>query len=93
MLFHTFGNKANKIMILIHGVLTPWQIWQDAINYFSKEYYVIVPVWDGHVEEETSECLSVENEANKIIEYVLKIMIEKFVLCVDYLWVEQQCKF
>ncbi len=71
MRFHTFGNKKNKIMILIHGVLTPWQIWQEQINYFEKEYYVIVPALDGHVEEEVSEYISVEDEADKIIEYVI----------------------
>lgn len=72
MRFHTFGDIANQKMILVHGVLSPWQIWQDAINHFSKKYYVIVPALDGHIEEEPSEYLSVEDEANKIIAHVLK---------------------
>ncbi len=71
MRFHTFGNKENKIMLLIHGVLTPWQIWQEQIEYFSKKYYVIVPALDGHVEEEASEYKSVENEAEQIIRFIL----------------------
>lgn len=72
MRFHTFGNVNNKKIILVHGVLTPWQIWNDAIEHYSKDYFVIVPALDGHIEEETSEFISVEDEAEKIVTYVLK---------------------
>ena len=30
MIFHTYGNKENKAVVLIHGMLTPWQIWNYA---------------------------------------------------------------
>ena len=70
MIFHTFGDKKNKTMLLIHGVLTPWQIWQDVINAFCKDYFVIVPALDAHVEELKSDFISVENEAEKIISYI-----------------------
>lgn len=72
MRFHTFGSSENKIMILIHGVLTPWQIWQEQIDYFSQKYFVIVPALDGHIEEEASEYKSVSDEADKIVDYVLE---------------------
>ncbi len=71
MRFHTFGSSENKIMILIHGVLTPWQIWQEQIDYFPEKYFVIVPALDGHIEEEASEYKSVSDEADKIADYVL----------------------
>ena len=71
MRFHTFGDGNKKIMVLIHGVLTPWQIWQEHAKYFEKDYLVVVPALDGHVEEEASEYISVEDEANKIIDYVI----------------------
>lgn len=71
MRFHTFGNIDNRKMILVHGVLTPWQIWNDAIEHFSKNYFVIVPALDGHIEEEVSEYISVDDEAKKITSYVL----------------------
>lgn len=72
MRFHTFGSSENKIMILIHGVLTPWQIWQEQIDYFSGEYFVIVPALDGHIEEEASEYKSVSDEADMIADYVIE---------------------
>ena len=59
-------------MILVHGMLNPWQIWEDAAARFSKEYYVIVPELDGHTEEEKSFFVSVEEEAEAIRKYVLE---------------------
>ncbi|MBQ7433616.1 MAG: alpha/beta hydrolase [Lachnospiraceae bacterium] len=61
--------KRNK---LIHGMLTPWQIWEDAAAYFSREYCVVIPELDGHTEDVTSRFLSVKNEAAQIKEYLLK---------------------
>lgn len=72
MNFHTFGNKSNKVVMLIHGMLTPWQIWEDAAEYFSKEYYVVIPELDGHTEQNSSEFVSVEKEAEKLAEYIRK---------------------
>ncbi len=37
MNIHTFGDKNNKAVILIHGMLTPWQMWQDAMLGSKKE--------------------------------------------------------
>ncbi len=71
MKFHEFGDKSNPLIILIHGVLTPWQMWEKQIEYFSDRYFVIVPALDAHVEEEPSEYISADDEAEKISEYVL----------------------
>lgn len=68
--FHEFGDKHNKIMILIHGALTPWQIWQEQIDFFKENYFIIVPALDAHVEEEPSEYVSLEQEARAIEDYV-----------------------
>lgn len=70
MVFHTFGDKDNKAVVLIHGVLCPWQIWTDAIDNFKDRYYVIVPELDGHTQSEKSTFLSVDEEASKISEYI-----------------------
>lgn len=72
MRFHTFGNKDNKIVVFIHGALTPWQIWKKQIEYFKSKYFVIVPALYAHVEEEQSEFISIEQEAESIAEYILE---------------------
>ena len=70
MIFHTFGDKENKAVILVHGMLNPWQIWNKAIEKFSRTYYVIVPELDAHTEETESAFISVEDEAAKILTYI-----------------------
>ncbi len=70
MKFHTFGRNKNKAVLLIHGVLCPWQIWQPMIDFLQDKYYVIVPALDGHTEDEPTEFISVEREAEQIEKYV-----------------------
>ena len=70
MIFHTFGNKENKAVMLIHGMLCPWQIWNTAIEKFRENYYVIVPELDAHTEEVPTAFESIEDEAEKICEYI-----------------------
>ena len=72
MIFHTYGNRENKAVVLIHGMLTPWQIWNTAIEKFKNDYYVVVPELDAHTEETPTVFHSVEEEAEQIREYIVK---------------------
>jgi pimeloyl-ACP methyl ester carboxylesterase len=72
MNFHTFGNDSGKTILLIHGMLNPWQIWKEVSDAFSNEYYVIIPELDAHTQEEASEFISVDDEAVKIRDYLQK---------------------
>ena len=72
MIFHTFGNAESKVIMLIHGMLTPWQIWEDAVSVLTKEYYVVVPELDAHTEDKTSRFSSVQNEAEQIRDYIIQ---------------------
>ena len=72
MVFHAYGNKENKAVVLIHGMLTPYQIWNRVAQEFAGSNYVIVPELDAHTEDETSAFISVEDEARKITDYITK---------------------
>ena len=72
MIFHTYGKKENKAIVLIHGVLTPWQIWNTAIRKFKRNYYVIVPELDAHTEVTPTVFHSVGEEADKIHDYIME---------------------
>ncbi len=72
MIFHTFGNTESKVIMLIHGMLTPRQIWEDAVSVLAKEYYVVVPELDAHTEDRPSSFLSAENEAEQIRDYIMQ---------------------
>lgn len=67
MNFHRFGSKDAPKMILIHGVLTPWKIWNKQIEHLSKNYYVIVVALNAHVEEEVSEFVSMSYYLNYLL--------------------------
>ena len=82
MQIHTFGDKDNKVVVLIHGMLTPWQMWQDAIEYFKKDYYIVVPELDAHTQHEISRFESVQAEADKISKYIKENLGGKvYMLC------------
>ena len=70
MKLHTFGDSSKPAVILVHGVLTPWQIWEEAICYFKADYYVLVPALDSHVEEYPSDFHSIGDEAYQIETYI-----------------------
>ena len=72
MIFHTFGNSENNAVMLIHGVLNPWQIWEDAVSVLSNDYFVIVPELDAHTEDKPSRFISVEKEAEQLRDYLVK---------------------
>lgn len=71
MLFHTFGNPDNKAIVLVHGVLTPWQMWEYQTDKLKDDYYVLIPALDAHTEETVSEFVSVEKEAEEIENYII----------------------
>lgn len=43
-----FGNKEKQKIILIHGFQSPYQLWEDYIKYYEKDYHIIVPILQGH---------------------------------------------
>lgn len=61
-----FGDKRNKAILLIHGAVIPWQMWMPQIEHFSKSYFVMVPVLDGHDTESESVFTTVEQAASDI---------------------------
>lgn len=67
MKLHEFGNVNAPTMVLIHGVLTPWQIWDAQIRSFEKDYHIFVVALSAHTEEEASEFISLEAEVSDII--------------------------
>lgn len=72
MQFKEFGNKQHQAIILIHGYGISWRMWQPQIKAFSNDYFVIVPVLDGHDTENNSTFTTVEKAAADIIDYVLQ---------------------
>lgn len=70
MLVHKFCTGNKPIMVLIHGFLTPWQIWMPQISAFENDYDIFVIALNAHTEENTSEFVSVSEEAKNIVRYL-----------------------
>lgn len=69
MQIHKFLDGSKPVMVLIHGVLTPWQIWTPQITAFKERYNIYAVALSAHTEENASEFVSLSAEINDIIEY------------------------
>lgn len=69
MLVHEFVDGNKPTMVLIHGVLTPWQIWMPQITAFKQKYNIYAVALNAHTEEAACEFVSVSAEAEEITEY------------------------
>lgn len=82
MQVHEFIEGKKPVMVLIHGVLTPWQIWMPQIEAFKEQYNVYAIALNAHTEEGASEFISATAEAEEIVQYFQKQNIESIdVLC------------
>ena len=66
-----FGNKENKKIILIHGFQSPYQVWNEYIEYYKDKYHIIVPILQGHNPKKKEEFVSFKESAKEIEEYII----------------------
>lgn len=81
MVVHEFIDGNKPVMVLVHGVLTPWQVWTPQITFFKERYDVYAIALDAHIEDKESKFTSVADEADKIIKYFQ----EKNIMQIDVL--------
>ena len=102
MKMHLYGLPENPKMLLIHGVLMPWQVWEPQIQYYKEKYHVLVVELDGHTQDKPSRFVSAEMQAQKIEKYCEDREIESFaVVCglsiggviAQILWSNQKLHF
>ena len=66
-----FGNKNNKKIILIHGFQSPYQVWDEYIEYYKSDYHIIVPILPGHNPKKKEEFISFKECAKEIEDYLI----------------------
>lgn len=82
MLVHEFVDGTKPVMVLVHGLLTPWQVWTPQIDSFRSRYNIYAIALNAHTEEAASEFLSVSAEAEEITAYFEQKNIDTIdVLC------------
>lgn len=68
MIFHTFGNKNNKAVLLIHTLFTSADFFAPIRELLAKDYFVITPTLTGHYEN--SVYVSTSDEIRQIKEFL-----------------------
>lgn len=64
-----FGNLNDKKLVLIHGFQCPYTILDDYINYYKKDFHIIVPVLPGHNPNKKEEFISIQQSVKEFEEY------------------------
>lgn len=68
MRFQTFGDKNNKVVLLIHTLFTNANFFAPITQLLAKNYFVIVPTLSGHYEN--SVFVSTTDEIRQIKEFL-----------------------
>ena len=66
-----YGNPKQDKIILIHGFESPYQIWDDYVEYYKKDYCVIVPILTGHNVNENTDFESFEKCVKELEDYYI----------------------
>jgi len=70
MIFKEFGKIKNPTIILLHGGGLSWWMWKRQIEVLSENYFVVTPILDGHGDDYETDFVSIENSAQKVIDYI-----------------------
>lgn len=73
MNFKTYGNRDNRAIILLQGAFVSWKMWSKYIETFIQDYYVIIPILDGHDVENKSTFTTIQKSASDIADYICEI--------------------
>ena len=70
MIFKEFGKKELPVIILLHGGgLSYWSL-NNIVKNLIYNYYVVTPIIDGHGDDGENIFISIEESANKLIQYI-----------------------
>lgn len=75
MKFMAMGEKSNPVVVMLTGSFCPGECLENIYSRL-KEYYVIVPTYNGHYEG-SKDFTTRENEAREILEYLASLHIEE----------------
>ncbi|MEX1378377.1 MAG: alpha/beta hydrolase [Eubacteriales bacterium] len=70
MKFREFGTKGNKPIMLLHGGGLSWWSLKPHIQALKNDYFIIAPTIDGHGDDSQTTFTSIEECADKIVNYI-----------------------
>lgn len=69
MLFHTYGNKEKRSLLLIHGLGVSHEIFLPLIDLLKDDFYIVAVGIDGFLLGQTSQYTSVDDQAMQAARY------------------------
>lgn len=67
MKFMEFGDPGTPVVFLLHGGGLSWWSCRDVVHGLQDRYFVVTPVLDGHGEDGSTEFVSIEDSARKLL--------------------------
>lgn len=72
-----FGDTNKRKIILIHGFQCPYQIWNPYIEYYKKDFHIIVPIMSGYNPKQKEDFITFSKEAKDLEDYYISRYNEK----------------
>lgn len=72
MKFKTLGKPEKPVAVLIHAMFFSEKMFDSICQTLQYSHYIVLPTLDAHTLNENSTFLSVQDEAKKIADYLLK---------------------
>lgn len=69
MEFHTFGNKANKTLLIMHGMLCDWRKFYKKLEDLADNFFLIFPAMNGCYDGAPN-FVSFSEECQEIEDYI-----------------------
>lgn len=69
MLFSTFGNKLNPVIVMLTGSFCPAESMENLYTKLSSDFYIIAPTYNGHYKG-SKNFTTRQNEAAEIRQYL-----------------------
>lgn len=70
MKYKEFGDRTHPTIILLHGGGLSWWSFQHLAFSLKKRCHIVTPVIDGHGEDGSAAFISIQDSAQKLIEYI-----------------------
>lgn len=64
-----YGKENEKVILLLHGGGLSWWNYREVAEQLKNEYYVVIPILDGHADSDR-DFTSIEDNAKEIIAYI-----------------------
>lgn len=75
MLFNTFGNSAQKTLLLVHGLGVSYQVFDELIEHLQGRYHIIAVQVDGFLIDDenkpiSSAFTSIDDQVEQLVQHI-----------------------